>query len=98
MLIFDNLHLHDDMDLSSHSVKGVKDGEPAIQGVLGATVGQGVETDIYFANGIVSSVRVMVHQSVGMEGCVRVCVCVCVCACDKCVRQECVCTCLLTVI
>ena len=61
MLILDDLHLDNDMDLPPHAVQGIKDGEPTVQGVLRATVGKGVETDVHLANGIVGSVCVIVH-------------------------------------
>ena len=64
MLILDDLHLDNDVDLSPHTMEGVKDGEPPIQGVLRATVSQRVETDVDLAYGIVGSVCVIVHQSV----------------------------------
>ena len=65
MLVFDDLHLDDDVDLTPDAMEGVEDGEPSIQRVLRATVCQGVETDVDLANDVVSSVCVIVHQPVG---------------------------------
>ena len=65
MLLLDDLHHDNDVDLPSDTMEGVKDGEPTVQRVLRATVSQGVETDVDLTNGIVSCVCVIVHQPVG---------------------------------
>lgn len=67
MLVLDHLHLDDDVGLPPHAMEGVKDGEPAVQRVLGPTVCKRVETDVHLANGVMGSVRVIVHQSVCVE-------------------------------
>ena len=62
MLVLDDLHLDDDPHLAPYAVEGVEDGEPTVEGVGRATIGQRVETDVDLTNSIMSGVRVIVHQ------------------------------------